>query len=377
MEIVFWLSTALVLYIFAGYPILAWALARLRPRPITRQAILPRVTVITAAYNEADHIEATVRNKLEQDYPEQLLDVIVVSDCSEDSTDEIVRRLGKRVRLIRQEQRSGKTAALNLAVPEAEGEVLVFSDANSIYASDAIRYLVRNFADSSVGYVTGKMVYTNPDGTIVGDGCSAYMRYENWLRAQESCFGSVIGVDGGVDAVRAALYVPMRPDQLPDFVLPLTIAGQGYRVVYEPGALLYEQSLSVQADEYRMRVRVALRALWAIWDLRELLNPFRRPLLALQLISHKLLRYLAAVPLAAAWISSLLLVEHGPVFLVAAVLQTAFYCVALAGPILGKLGVPGSLAVPYYFTLLNMASIHALMRFLCGHRQVIWNPRKG
>src|SRR5688572_7812644 len=150
-------------------------------RVASSEDYLPRVTVLTAAYNEARHIAATVRNKLEQDYPAHLLDVIVVSDESTDGTDEIVTRIAEtdgRVRLLRQVPRQGKTAALNLAMSEVRGEIIVFSDANSLYRPDTLRKLVRNFADGRVGYVTGRMLYVNPDGSLVGDGCSAFMRYE-------------------------------------------------------------------------------------------------------------------------------------------------------------------------------------------------------
>jgi len=175
-----------------------------------------------------------------------------------------------------------------------------FADANSLYRPDAIAKLVRNFADPQVGYVTGSMRYVSADGSMVGDGCSAYMRYENALRLAETRLGSIVGVDGGVDAIRRNLYQPMRADQLPDFVAPLSVAEQGFRVIYEPDAVLTEETLSVQSQEYRMRVRVALRAFWALWDKRTLLNPFRFGLYAWQLWSHKLLRYLSFVPLAAA-----------------------------------------------------------------------------
>ncbi|TFG48181.1 MAG: glycosyltransferase, partial [Gemmatimonadales bacterium] len=184
-------------------------------------ACQPRVTIIIAAFNEAEHIEATVRNKLAQDYPRDLLQILVVSDGSTDGTDEIVERIAAeetQLRLLKQTPRQGKTVAINGAVAEATGEILVFSDANSMYRPDALRMLMRNFADPEVGYVTGQMLYTNADGSLVGDGCTAYMRYENALRAIETRLGSVVGVDGAIDSVRRSLYRPMRPDQLPDFV---------------------------------------------------------------------------------------------------------------------------------------------------------------
>lgn len=375
LEILFWVSAALVGYTYAGYPLLAWVLARTIGQPVQRAPILPKVTVLTAARNEAACIKETVLNKLNQDYPPELLDIIVISDESNDGTDEIVQNLGDRVRLIRQEPRAGKTAALNRAVPEASGEILVFADANSIYAPDTIRNLVANFADPTVGYVTGKMVYVTSQGSLVGDGCSGYMRYENWLRAQEMRLASVIGVDGGVDAIRKALYHPMRADQLPDFVLPLRVAAGGSRVVYEPAALVKEQALSAHRDEYRMRVRVSLRALWALWDMRALLNPLRHGWLSLQLASHKPLRYLAFIPLLLLLATSILLAGRSPMYLLAAVLQVGCYLLAC----IGWLRQSGSslVTVPYYFLLLNVAAAHAALRFARGERQAIWTPRTG
>ena len=377
MEVVFWLSAFLVAYVYLGYPLLAWALARIIGAPVKAGPAQPAVTVLTAAYNEADHIEATVRNKLEQDYPPELLDVIVVSDESSDGTDELVSALGPRVRLLRQSPRQGKTAALNLAVASAAGDVLVFADANSMYAPDAISQLVKNFADPRVGYVTGKMVYVNEDGSLLGDGCSAYMKYENWLRASESRLASVIGVDGGVDAVRKALFLPMRADQQPDFVLPLSVAERGARVVYEPRALLRESALNEHDAEYRMRVRVSLRALWALWDKRRLLNPLRQPLLTFQIFSHKVLRYLAFIPLCAALVSSWWLAPSSMLMALAAVAQTAVYLLAFTGWKLHAGNHGAIVGFPYYFALLNVASAHAVCKFLGGERQATWAPRTG
>lgn len=377
MEAVFWVSSIVVVYVYVGYPALAWLLARFIGRPVRKASILPRVTVLTAAFNEAAHIEATVRNKLEQDYPEQLLDVIVVSDASTDGTDEIVQGLGLRVRLMRQSPRAGKTAALNLAADQAVGEVLVFSDANSIYAPDTIRRLVENFADPEVGYVTGKMVYVNEDGSLVGDGCSAYMKYENWLRAQETRLAAVIGVDGGVDAVRTSLFVKMRPDQLPDFVLPLSVAARGHRVVYEPRALLKEAALSEHEAEYRMRVRVGLRALWALSDMRPLLNPLRHGLLAFQLLSHKVIRYFAFIPLALALFTSIALSGRHELYLAFAAAQLLFYGLALLGWTARFKSQSPVIGIPYYFLLLNAASGHAAFRFVRRQKQATWSPRTG
>lgn len=382
LEWIFWIALLLGVYPYALYPVAVRLVGRVRSRAVAlSDEHLPRVTVITAAFNEAAHIEATIHNKLRQDYPSELLDIIVVSDESVDGTDEIVARLAAehdRVRLIRQTPRQGKTAGLNLAIPEARGEVVVFSDANSIYRPDTIRKLVRNFADAEIGYVTGRMIYVNPDGSMVGDGCSAFMRYENALREAETRIGSVVGVDGGVDAVRRTLYRPMRADQLPDFVLPLSVVEQGYRVVFEPQAQLAEEALSTGGSEYRMRVRVALRALWALWDKRTLLDPFKGGLFAWQLWSHKLLRYLSFIPLAVAMILNWWLLSSGWVYRVGAAGQVVFVLfvlASLAGPrVIGQSALG---RYCFYFALLNWASAVAFTRFLRGQKQVLWQPRVG
>lgn len=378
MPALFIASILAMFYVYVGYPAAAFALSRLLGRTVNKGPNEPHVTVIISAYNEERHIGRTIANKLGLDYPKDKLEIIVVSDASEDATDEIVKSFGDRVRLIRQEPRQGKTAALNLAVPQARGEILVFSDANSIYAPEALRRLVENFADPEVGYVTGKMVYATNEGSLVGDGCTTYMKYENLLREWETLAGSIVGVDGGIDAVRKELYRPMRPDQLPDFVLPLAVVEQGYRVVYEPGARLVEEALKSGEDEYRMRVRVTLRALWALWDKRGLLNPWRSGLFAFQLLSHKVLRYLAIVFIVLAYVTNALLVRRGRLLTGIFILQSMFHAAVVAGHLLERTGRPaGVLYIPYYFALINIAAGHALVKFLRGEKQVLWTPRKG
>lgn len=354
-------------------------MGRLLRRRVGKAPYEPMVTILIAAYNEQEVIAATVTNKLALDYPKDKLEIIVVSDGSSDNTDAIVAGLAYRgVLLLRQEPRAGKTSALNLAVPQTRGEIIVFSDANSIYAPEALRRLMANFADGQVGYVTGKMIYANPDGTPIGEGCSTYMKYENVLRSIESDIGSVVGVDGGIDAVRKALYRPMKADQLPDFVLPLTVVDQGYRVVYEPEALLWESSLKDAEDEYRMRVRVSLRAFWALYDMRRLLWPGVNPLFAWQLWSHKVLRYLCFIFLGSAYVANLVLMGESRFFFMLLLIQTVCYLVALLAPLLERIGIRNSLiSFARYFLLLNVASGHAFFKFLMGKKQVMWTPRKG
>jgi cellulose synthase/poly-beta-1,6-N-acetylglucosamine synthase-like glycosyltransferase len=380
--VVFWASAALVLYVYAGYPLLArllGAVADRRVRTADPGSFQPTVTVAIAAYNEAAHIEATVRNKLESDYPADRLQVVVVSDESDDGTDAIVEGIGDpRVRLVRQEPRQGKTAGLNLIVPDIDSEVVVFSDANSLYRPDTIGHLVAALADPEVGYVTGRMVYKAPDGSLTGEGCSAYMVYENRLRTWETQLGSIVGVDGGVDAVRRSLWTPMRPDQLPDFVEPLSVREQGHRVVYAPDALLYEDALAAEADEFRMRVRVSLRAMHALKDKAALLNPVRFGLFSWQLMSHKVLRYLAFLGFLGALLANLVLSwQAGGVWSLLFAGQVVFYVTAVYGRTMNRQGQtpPKVVGLAYYLCVLNLASALAFWQFLRGKKQVTWKPR--
>ena len=378
MMIVLLILAALVIFEYAGYPVLLWLLAAVKSRPVVKQTIYPSATVIIAAYNEASSIRDTIANKLELAYPSDKLSVIVVSDGSDDGTDDIVREFSSnRVTLLRQEPRQGKTAALNMAAAHARSDILVFADANSMYAADALERLASNFADPAVGYVTGKMVYVSRSESGVSEGCSTYMKYENMLRVIETRIGSIVGVDGGIDAVRTELYTPMDPSLLPDFVLPLNVVEQGYRVVYEPAATLKEEALDNVGGEYRMRVRVSLRAFHAMWRKRNLFNPLRYGLFSFQLLSHKLLRYWVGYLMALILLISAALAQTAWVraFLGA---QIVCYCMALGGWYLARKGrSPAVLYIPFYFCLVNVAAAEAFLRFLKGEQQIMWKPREG
>lgn len=358
---------------------MAFLVSMLSNKKVNKGEHEPSVTILIAAYNEEKNIGKTIENKLELNYPVEKREIIVISDGSTDKTDVVVKQYESQgVRFVRQEPRAGKTAALNMVIPMAHGEVLVFSDANSMYAPDALTRLVQNFNDPQVGYVTGKMIYINPDGSTIGDGCTAYMKYENLLRRIETKLGSIVGVDGGIDAVRKELYNPMSPDQIPDFVLPLRVVEGGYRVVYEPQALLKEFSLKDPRDEYQMRVRVSLRTLWALSDMRQLLSFKKHRLFAWQLWSHKVLRYMGFIFLIGAYFTNVALWSENIFYKLFFVLQNMAYLGAIVSPLLEKIGYQFNiLNLLRYFVLLNLASAHAFFKFLLRHKQVIWTPRKG
>lgn len=379
MKFLFFLSLSVIFYVYIGYFLLVMLLSAIKKRPVKKSDIEPSVTILIPAFNEEEYIEPTLQNKIALDYPKHKLEIIVISDGSTDRTSAIVDRFkSQTVHLIQQEVRSGKTAAIERAVPHATGEIIVFSDANSIYAPDALRKLVRNFYDPEIGYVTGKMVYMNNNDTTIGESCSSFMLYENLLRTFETRMGSIVGVDGGIDAVRKRLYRPMRPDQLPDFILPLKVAEQGFRVVYESEAILREHALNDTQDEYRMRVRVTLRALWALFDMRHLLLPNRYSFYSIQLWSHKVLRYLCFIFLIIAWTANLYLLDQGFLYAVFFLIQTAAYVAAMISPFLEKRKIRNRLVYYcHYFALLNLSAGHAFIKFLFKEKRILWTPRKG
>lgn len=371
-------AIAAAIYPIVGYPLLLAVIGVLRPRPVRRASFTPSVSVLIPAYNEADCIGATIDNKLAQDYPAERLEILVISDASEDGTDAIVTGYAARgVKLLRREKREGKAAALNEAVSRATGEIMVFSDANSTFAPDAISRLMENFADPRVGYVTGNLEYRH-EGELSGRGSGAYMRYENWLRRLESRVGSVIGVNGGVDAMRRDLYRPVPASQITDFVLPLRVVAAGMRVIFDERAHSQEAANTEVAAEFRMRVRVALRALHGLVHVRAALNVFRRPLPAFCILSHKILRYLSFVFLALALALNAALATHSPVFAALLVCQAVFYALALAG--LSR-RLPNGLrlltALPTYFVMSNVAFGIAALRFARGETMATWKPRAG
>lgn len=379
MKTIFWISVFFILYPYFIYPLVMLAIGTLFPKPVRRGQQLPSVTILIPAYNEVDCIRDTVQNKLDQAYPREKLQIIVVSDGSDDGTDDIVKSFSDRgVTLLRTAGRQGKAAALNEAVPHARGEILVFSDANTLFGPNALRHIVENFADPEVGYLTGSMGFTDGGSDLSGAGVGAYMRYENLVRRIETRAGSVIGVNGGVDAIRRELYVDIPTNLITDFILPLSVIAGGHRVIFDPSVTAFEIPNSELASEFRMRIRVALRAMQGLSYMRELLNPFSRPLVSFCLVSHKLLRYLGFFFMLAALAANLSLADDGLLYFMMMALQVFAYGIALLGLMEN---LPGPLRkiclVPSYLLLSNVAFAIASFRFLRGDTMAVWRPRAG
>jgi cellulose synthase/poly-beta-1,6-N-acetylglucosamine synthase-like glycosyltransferase len=379
MEALFWLSVFLVAYPYLVYPAVVWLIGLAAPRPARRADHEPAVTVLVPAYNEAECIAGTLEHLLAQDYPAAKLQIIVISDGSDDGTDDIVRAHAKRgVELLRQEGRGGKALALNAGVRRARGGIIVFCDANARFAPDAVRQMARNFADPAVGYVTGRLALLSSGQTVSGGGGSAYLRYENLVRSLESRVASVIGVNGGVDAIRRELYSDVSRELITDFVLPLRVIASGHRVVYDPRVQSAEHANAELGSEFRMRVRVALRALQGLVHMRQLFNPLRHPWAAFALTSHKLLRYMGFVFLATAAVSNAWLAAEPGVYRVLLAVHAALYVLALLGVARAGGGALGRLAsVPAYLLVSYAAFAMATAKFLRGQSMATWQPRAG
>lgn len=376
-QAIFWASAIALLYTYAGYPLLVFAVSRLRPLEIRKAAIEPIVSVIVTAYNEEAALPAKIRNTLALDYPAEKLEVIIASDASTDRTDRIAEQFaGSGVRLFRQEGRLGKTATQNGAAAIATGEIIVFSDATTVYQTDVLRVIVPNFADASVGCVAGKLVYVDPNQSNVGAGARRYWNYETFLKTCESRACSLIGASGCLYAVRRSAYVPMYPEACSDFLIATKVREQNLRTVYEPDAVSIEETNNRADKELRMRVRVITQTFTDLWRHRHMLNPFRSGFYAVELISHKLMRYSVPIFLVGLLAASTVLWFESRIFGLILLLQIGFYAAAAAALALEKItgSAPRLLALPQYFVLANLAAVLAAHKFWRGERFAVWQP---
>jgi poly-beta-1,6-N-acetyl-D-glucosamine synthase len=366
-------SLGLVGYVFAGYPALIGLLARLRPRPVHHDARhRPTVSLVVVAYNEAQVIEQKLRNCAELEYPADRLEVIVIADGSDDGSPDLVRdRPG--VRLLFEPQRRGKLMAMNRAARHANHEILVFSDANNLYARDALLELVAPFADPTVGVVTGRKAIASDTGRSLDESESLYWRYESQIKAWENATGSVTGVAGEILAFRRGAYPELPAGTLnEDFVQAMTAAANGWRVAYAPGALSLERASATIEDEALRRARLVTGRLQA---LRQVLGPLaaRDRQLAWQVVSHKGMRPLVPGLLLLALLSSVSLGRRSPWGRMIVGAQAALAAAALAGWRGERSGRRHRLTyLPYYFVRMNLATVRGIRDFAAGRREAVW-----
>ncbi|MFQ5856328.1 MAG: glycosyltransferase family 2 protein [Anaerolineae bacterium] len=375
----FWGAAALIVYTYILFPALVFLRGWLLPRPYAAAEITPRVSMIIAAYNEAGSIEAKLNNILSLDYPRDRLEVLVASDGSNDGTDAIVRGYAKHGVKLLSLPRQGKASALNAAVAASTGEILVFSDANSMYAPDAIRALVRPFADPEVGGVAGNQRYLSEGNAgISSDGERSYWRFDRKLKQFQSQAGNVISATGAIYAIRRSLFQTIPEGVTDDFVTSTRVIAKGYRLVFAPGAVAYESVAKSGGVEFGRKVRVISRGLRGVLVTRELLNPLRYGFYALQLLSHKVSRRLVVFPLLVLLLVSPLLWQQGRFYQVATLAQVGFYGCAVLGMLLGgtPLGRLKIFAFPFYFCMVNTAALLATVNVLRGHHIVLWEPQR-
>lgn len=369
MALAFWVAAAVVFYTWVGYPALIALLARWRPAPPVRRAkVEPTVSVVIAVHNEEDCIEAKLAGCLALDYPADRLEVVVASDGSDDRTDALVAGYAPgRARLVRR-PRGGKAAALNAGVAEARGEILVLTDAREELDAGAVRALVCDFADPRVGAASGELHLRLPDEPEGGEGFGLYWRYEKAIRRAESAFDSTVGVTGALWALRRELHVPLDPRTiLDDVALPMEVVLAGFRVVFEPGARVYDRISDPPRREYQRKNRT-LAGNYQLLALRPALLDPRRNRLFFQLFSHKVARLVVPWCLLVLLLTSASLARGGGWIYVSALLaQLGFYAVAGCGWLRSRYGRgPRFLDPAYSIVLLHLAAVAGLFSFLRG-----------
>lgn len=374
MTWLFWLSVAAVVYAYVGYPVTLAALARARgrravPAPPARE---PSVTIIIPVYNEATRVAAKVANTAALDYPPDRLQVLFVSDGSNDATVDIIRStMSPGMDVVELPRRGGKAAALNAGLSRATHDILVFSDASIQLQTDALRALVGPFADATIGCVSGE------DRIAEAGGEGLYGRYELWLRRLESEVHSIVGASGSFYAQRRSLCQPFTEGMAPDFLSVLRTVEQRHRAVSELSAVGSMTSVKDPRDEFERKVRTLIRGLTTLFAYAHLLNPVRFGWFAFLLFSHKVMRWLVPFFMVTALLSNAVLARTSAFYLTAFAAQVALYAVAVLA-YGGRGGIHRTLIgkIALYFTSSNLAVLVAWLKYGRGVRQELWTPSR-
>ena len=377
MKIVFWLAVFLIVYSYFGYPIILMILGTVKRKKINKKEITPTVSLLVLAYNEEKVIREKIENSLDLDYPGDKLEIVVASE-STDKTNEIVREYTEQgIILYSFKKREGKQVMIYRVIPLLKGEIVVLSDASALYKKDALRKLVKDFNDPTIGCVCGELKYLNPQGVSIGETEGLYWRYETFIRKLESKVHSVLGASGSIYAIRKKLYVPISKYRGDDFEIPIKIAQQGYGVILEPEAVSFEKTSSTTKEEFRRKVRIVA---W-FWKstlilIKDSLKPFKG-LLIFQLISHKLLRWLVPLFLALLFISNIFLTSY-LLYRILLLAQIIFYLLSFWGYIEDqrKNKLNRIINVPYYFSMVNFAAFLGFCKFILGRQGNVWEKTR-
>lgn len=379
-KILFWSSIVTLIYVYLGYLLILIVMSSLNRRSVLKADIFPSISIIISAYNEERHIERKIDNCLKLDYPQEKIEIIVVSDCSSDGTNAILEKLkagNPRLTTHYMPERSGKAACQNRAVELAKHEVLFLTDATTMHPPEALRLLVRSLRDPSVGCASGRVVYKLDHG-LMSTGHAKRDRYEYYLRGKLAQAVSLFGAQDCIYAIPRQLYIPVRADLDSGFVGPLQLLEKGYPTVYEPEAIaIVDRRPPNVKDEFIRRSRITLRGMRGLLYMRHLMNPLSYGFLAISLISSRLLRWLTPVWLAILLVANLLLLDS-PFYMAAFVLQVGFYATACVGFIFEQHGyrLNAVLSAPFYFCTFAVAAAEGLRRLLCGDSGQMWQTRR-
>ncbi len=377
LEIAFWLSSALIVYTHLGYPLLLRVIVSLRREHRPRRSVErfePSVSLIVAAHDEEDFIERRLENALALDYPRDRLEVIVASDGSGDDTVRIARGVAARDQRVRvlDLPRGGKVTSQDVAVEEATGDVLAFSDANALWERGALELLVRQLEDPEVGYVCGQLRYLDADGDNQE---GAYWRFETAIRALESRAGSITAGNGAIYAVRRSAYLRLDPRTSHDLALPFNLVKKGWRATYEPRARAAERPLASVESEFRRKRRMMSHA-WPMVVRGGMLDPRGYGLLyGIEIFSHRVLRYATPLLHVIALGTNVALVERGSVYVVTLALQLAVLVAAALNPVTG--GRVRVFALCYYYVLVTASLAAGLWDWLRKGTPATWERAEG
>lgn len=368
----FWLLCSLILYTYFIYPVLLSVFGSLKTACKSSPDLLPVVSLVMSAYNEEKVIRDKIENSLALDYPKDKLEILFASDGSDDKTDAIISEYASVVSFVRISPRAGKVNALNRLIPASKGEIVVLSDANTMFEHNALRALVSRFADTGVGCVCGRLVLRSPVNASGGEIEGLYWKYENSLKVIEGEMGVLLGANGGIYGFRKELFRPLPPDTIcDDFVLPMTILMRGHKVVYAAEAVGVEETSSTIEEEQTRKIRIGAGAYQAFFRLLPMINPLRG-LPSLVYWSHKVLRWMVPFFMLALIPLSLLLIRK-PVYNVIALAQALLYAGALIGYISDrKARFFKPFHVLYYFVSMNASLFRGFIRFISKTQKVTW-----
>lgn len=368
--LLFWFSVIVIVLTYFGYPIFLAVLSYFLRESYIRKDIEPSVSLIIPAHNEEKVIADKLNNALSLEYPKDKLEIVMILDGCTDKTKEIAQRFGDPIiKLIEQNPRKGKMAALNLAVPQAKGDVIVFTDANSLYEKDAVRKLIRNFADKKIGCVCGELKYRNE--SLVGEGEDLYWKYERFIKTKESQLRSLLVVNGSIYAIRKELFEPVEETLADDFVVPILVAKKRYGLIYEPEAITSEKTAGSTKEGINQKARIISQGLKASFNIRATIFS-SGPLRISQFLFHKFIRWIIPLFLITIFTANFFLL--GSFFYKFTFLcQILFYLFAIIGYLLEEKNVKIRIfKIPFYFCVVNLASAIGILRFLTGGINSTW-----